>query len=99
MSNYEKKSNKKIIIVTECHRRFSIDAHEVIDHRSKHYAENDSDTTYDEEYQYLINEEYEIKDWLFGNMDWYECKSLVELPVIKRELSTLDIMDYAVVDG
>lgn len=91
-------TQKKIILKTQSNRTFQIDAHEVIHNRSKYYADRDPDTIYDEEYEYLLDDESEVFDWLFNNMDWYECKTLIELDVSKEKLSTLNITDSEMVD-
>ena len=93
-----KKTNKKVTITTACHRGFEIDVHEIADDRAKYYAERDEDTTYEEEYQFLCEDNMEVTDWLFNNMDWYECSSLKEVEVEDLPLSDLRIEDYGVTD-
>ncbi len=92
----EKTSKKKIDIFTECNRHFQIDAHEVIHDRSSYYAERDKDTTYEEEYEFLDGDHSEITDWLFNNMDWYECKTLKEIPSKPKSLRNVEICEYEV---
>jgi peptidoglycan/xylan/chitin deacetylase (PgdA/CDA1 family) len=38
-------------------------------HRAKYYAAKDPDTTYDAEYTVTMDDNYELKDWCFGNMN------------------------------
>ena len=37
--------------------------------RATYYAENDEDTTYEEEYNYTLSSDYEIGDWAGNNMN------------------------------
>lgn len=46
---------------------WEIDLHEVADHRAKYYASRDKDTTYQEEYDYVMNDLHEGIDWFFNN--------------------------------
>lgn len=41
----------------------------VAEHRAKYYAENDKDTTYQEEFDYVMEDDYEGIDWFQNNMD------------------------------
>lgn len=93
------KTDKLIYIDTTEHRTFTIEAHEVIDHRSKYYASRDSDTSYQEEYQFLLEDDDEVTDWLFNNMDWYECETLKERRSVNSELSDLEVLASYVSEG
>ena len=51
----------------------------IANNRAKYFAERDSDTTYDEEFNYTMSSQYEISDWAKNNMRWsdvqmYACK-------------------------
>ncbi len=84
----------KIKLRSDCGRNFEIDAHEVADHRSTYYKNKDPDTTYTEEYDWVIQDSMELTDWLFNNMDWYECKTLKEVDPTKLPLNKLSFEDY-----
>jgi hypothetical protein len=45
-------------------------AHLVAKNRAEYYAKNDSDTTYEDEFAFTIDDDYELKDWFLNNMDW-----------------------------
>jgi len=47
----------------------------IADHRAKYYAENDKDTTYQQEFDYVMNDDYEGLDWYQNNMDFKDIKS------------------------
>ena len=64
---------------------WSVPAHLVADHRAKHYAEIDADTTYEAEYEFTVNDEYELLDWAENNMNWSDVVSYaVEVEVSLR---------------
>jgi hypothetical protein len=42
----------------------------VATHRARHYAERDKDTTFDDEYQFVMDDHAEGLDWFLNNMDW-----------------------------
>jgi len=88
-------SKKKVLLHTDCTRVF--DAHEVIHYRSQYYAQEDKETSYREEYEFLNENNFEITDWLINNMDWYKCKTLKEQPSKPKQLSALNLYDYEVV--
>ena len=61
---------KKVLKIKRCIFTWQIDASAIADHRAKYYAEEDSDTTYQEEYDFCMSENYQILDWYSNNMDW-----------------------------
>jgi len=93
-------SKKKIILTTTCNRRFEIDLHEVADNRAKYYANEhpDPDVEYMEEYQFLCDDTFEVKDWLFNNMNWRDCSTLNEVYVAKESLDRLEIESCKVIE-
>lgn len=46
---------------------WSIKAEHVAEHRAKYYAEVDKDTTYQEEYDFAMSDDYELLDWMQNN--------------------------------
>ncbi len=57
----------------------------VADHRAKYYAERDKDTTYQEEFDFVIGDDFEGLDWFANNMDWddvAEHARLIESPLL-----------------
>lgn len=50
--------------------QWDVPARLIADSRARYYAANDPDTTYQEEYDYTINDAYEIEDWAANNMNW-----------------------------
>lgn len=43
--------------------------------RATHYAAHDEDTTYQEEFDYVMSDENEGQDWFFNQMDWADVRS------------------------
>ena len=89
-------SNKKVFIMTTSGRNFQVDAHEVIQDRCNYYFRNDPDISYEEEYWDLEGDDNSITEWLFDNMKWQKCKTLIELPTDCHKLSSLEVDDYGV---
>jgi hypothetical protein len=69
-------TTKKILIKLEDQRLYSASLHEVVDNRASYYAGQDPNTTYEEEYQFAMNNSRATTDWLLNVMDWYKPKSL-----------------------
>lgn len=91
-------TTKRIKITLADGRIYSVSGHDVADNRAIYYSSRDSSTTYQEEYDFAIADDYELKDWLFGNMDWWTEKSL---KLESRELSNpqdVEVLDKEVVD-
>lgn len=42
----------------------------IADHRAKYYAARDKDTTYQDEFDFVMEDDFEGLDWFFNNMDW-----------------------------
>jgi hypothetical protein len=70
---------KFLYITTENKYVYRVPAEVVADNRAKYYAEKDSDTTYQEEYDYTLSDDYELLDWFSGNMNWEDVGDKFEL--------------------
>lgn len=98
-----KMSNKKLELETSCGRKFNIDAHEILDNRSTYYAKKDSDNwddlknNYQDEYESIQDDGFEIYDWCLNNMNWWECKTLIETTTDKPDLSELEIDGHSLI--
>lgn len=44
----------------------------VADNRATYYTNRDKDTTYEEEYRFVMTDHYEGIDWFFNQMNWDE---------------------------
>lgn len=71
-----KKKNKNLILRYHNGAKWAIPVHSIADNRAKYYAEKDPITTYQEEYDYVMRDSYEAKDWFFNNMDWKDVEDL-----------------------
>lgn len=63
---------------------WEVPAHVIADDRGKYYAKKDKDTTYQEEYDFAILDDYEIIDWARNNMNWSDVKTHARLAVTAR---------------
>ena len=50
--------------------KWDVPARLVAENRAKYYAKNDPDTTYEEEFEFTMSDEYELFDWAADNMNW-----------------------------
>ena len=79
-----KRMKKYLVLVFENGETWRIDAEAIAENRAKYYHELEKDenpNTYQEEFDYTMSNEVEIKDWAFNNMDWddfTECRELIE---------------------
>lgn len=83
---------KKIFLKLDDGRIYSIPAHVIAHNRATYYAQKDKDTTYQEEYDFAMRDSYELNDWLWNNMNWYE-----HGPTLEKEAKIPDLKD-AVID-
>lgn len=51
----------------------------IASHRATYYADKDEDTTYQEEFEYVVDNDYEAIDWMQNNMDWEDYRDGAEL--------------------
>ena len=58
---------------------WAVPLHFVADNRAKYYAAKDKDTTYEEEYAYVMEDEYEGVDWFHNNMNPSDLKDHFKL--------------------
>ena len=49
---------------------WDIPADVIARHRAEYYDEHDPDASFEEEFEYAINDEYELVDWASNNMNW-----------------------------
>lgn len=56
-----------------------VPAEYIAKHRAKYYGDNDPDTTFEEEFEYTMGDNYEIKDWFLNNMNWSDVASVAVL--------------------
>lgn len=88
------------ICIQKCGYVWLIDLAFVADHRAKHYAANDPDTTYQDEYDFVMGDDYEGIDWYQNNMNWSDIpddkKRLTQSPHISSpdDLEEYDGMDF-----
>lgn len=67
---------------------WEVPAEAIAKNRATYYAENDKDTTYDEEFEFTMGSNYELRDWFFNNMNWEDVEAdakLVATPAPRKE--------------
>jgi hypothetical protein len=63
---------------------WEVPAEVIAKNRATYYAENDKDTTYKDEFEFTLGDNFELRDWFFNNMDWEDVAGeakLVATPV------------------
>ncbi len=78
----------KVIEINDAGFVWHVPLSAVADNRAKYYAENDPDTTYQEEFDYVMDEHSEGLDWFWNNMDFRDVADkakLVSTPAAKKE--------------
>lgn len=92
------KTEKRIRLFLDTGKIYSIAAAEVAHNRAAYYAIKDSEnTTYDIEYQYTLNDDHELYDWMENNMGWTLCSTLREEPSDPKPFSECEILEHDVV--
>ncbi len=61
---------KMIVVPQKDGSVYHVPAHIVAASRATYYAEQDEDTTYDEEFKYTMGSDSELLDWAQNNMRW-----------------------------
>lgn len=80
-------------------RNFSVDLTEIAEDRASYYAKTYPGRTYEAAFDETIHDEGEALDWLFNNMNWFECKTLKALPGTVPDLADADVEDYFMEDA
>lgn len=90
-------TKKRVRITLADGRIFSVSGHDIAHDRATYYAKRDKDTTYESEYEFTAGDDYELKDWLFNNMDWHTMNPRVEKnefqPLNQVEIVDTDVME------
>ncbi len=85
-------------------RRFDIPAHIIADNRATYYANHDEGErkkveditpawrrTYDDERKITLEDDYEIHDWAFNNMNWEDVRTYaIEVPRESQPIPNYD---------
>lgn len=69
----------KVIDINDSGYVWQIPLSVIADLRAKHYAAVDPDTTYQEEFDYVMEDSYEGIDWFKNNMDFDDVKEHAKL--------------------
>jgi hypothetical protein len=60
----------KVILIKDQGYQWHVPLSAVAKNRAAYYAERDKDTTYQDEFDYVMEDEYEGLDWFLNNMDF-----------------------------
>ena len=89
----------KVIEIRKAGFVWNIDLDVVAKNRAEHYKD-ESETSYDEEYKYTMEDDYEGIDWYLNNMDWdmipVENKRLVKSPNVKEPDDIDDDVEFEI---
>lgn len=66
----------------------------IADNRAKYYAERDQDTTYQDEFDYVMEDAFEGLDWFRNNMDFADVAEKARLVERPAPLTEPDPQDY-----
>lgn len=66
----------------------AIPAYVIARDRALYFSENDETTTYQEEYDFTMENDSEIEDWFFNNMDWKDVEKYA------KDVKTGNELDY-----
>ena len=78
--------------------KWDIPADFIAKDRAKYYADKESknDLTwakiYNEEYEYTMEDDYELKDWLSNNMNWKDVKDIAK-KILEIKLTDEDLQE------
>ena len=60
-------------------RRWDVPALLIAQHRAKAIVETDTETNFDAEVKFTLNDEYEIQDWAANNMNWKDVERQAQM--------------------
>jgi hypothetical protein len=70
----------KVLLVTFSDgSTWKIEAAKIAENKAAYYAEIDPDTTFDQEFNEVIGDDYALEDWAKGNMDWKDVRPFATL--------------------
>lgn len=85
----ENKREKYLRITMPDDSKWDVPAKIIAENRAKYFAKVDPDTTYAEEFEFTMTDEYELIDWASGNMDWEDVRNYAQ----KVEIEPVEV-DY-----
>lgn len=68
-------------------RVFKIPAEVIADSFAQYYSDKDEDRSYEDEYNFAMEDPYQLHDWLMNNMNWEDVEDEAEL--VRHEKSDL----------
>lgn len=81
---------------------WEVPAERIAANRAAYYAERDKDATFEEEFNFTMGDDYELRDWFLNNMDWKDVKDSARFvaspaalaePRINEEDCTVEVID------
>jgi len=81
---------QKVLVIERAGFVWHVDLDFVADHRAKHYAKEDHETTHKDEYDYVMCDSYEGIDWFENNMNWSDIPDHRKRLIKKLEVTSPD---------
>jgi hypothetical protein len=83
----------KVIRINDAGFIWDVPLEHIARHRATHYAARDKDTTFQEEFDYVMSDEYEGLDWFQNNMNFEDIEKDAKFiqapePLTKPRLNT-----------
>lgn len=69
----------KVLEINDAGYIWHVPLETIADNRAKYYAERDDDTTYDEEFSFVMEDGWEGIDWFLNNMDFADIADKAKL--------------------
>jgi hypothetical protein len=69
----------KVLKITDSGFIWEVPGEAIAKNRATYYAARDKDTTYDDEFGFTMENDYELRDWFLNNMDWSDVASEAKL--------------------
>lgn len=85
----------KVIRINDSGYIWDVPLEVIANHRAEYYAKRDKDTTFQEEFDYVMGDDYEGLDWFLNNMDYEDVEGDAKLvqtpaPLTKPRINTSD---------
>jgi hypothetical protein len=72
-------------------QKYDIPAKVIANNRATYYADKEGKGKYQEEYDFTLNDKFELQDWAANNMNWEDVEDLAEL--VKENKQKVDFQE------
>lgn len=78
--------NKYLRVTMNDGTRWDVPAEVIARSRAKYYSDTDTEITYDEEFSFTMEDDFELRDWAANSMNWADVKPFaVRAPDVPKE--------------